>query len=277
MKSSAPIFTVACLQLNSTNNLWKNIDKVLGLIDRAVANGAMLICMPENVVMMESSSKRSIEKAQYAKHHPAINAFKLSAKQHKIWLHCGSLSIKTPGSRLANRTVVISPEGCVVGEYDKINMFDVDLGNGERYAESATFAPGKKLTLVTLPWGVMGLTICYDIRFPALYRSLAQGGAQMIVVPSAFTVTTGQAHWMVLLRARAIETGCFIFAPAQVGAHSKNRQTFGHSMIIDPWGRVLAEAKDEDNVILAEIDLSLVALARKKIPSFTHDAVYRTP
>lgn len=267
-------FKVACLQLSSSNDLFENINIIIALIDSAATRGAELICMPENAVMMENSSKRSIEKAANVAKNPALEAFKFSAKKHKIWLHCGSLSIKLSSGKLANRTFVISPEGRVVGEYDKINMFDVDLGGGERYKESNTFVPGKKLTLVPLPWGTMGLTICYDLRFPSLYRSLAQGGAHMIAVPSAFTAVTGRAHWMVLLQARAIETGCFIFAPAQVGLHSRNRQTHGHSMIIDPWGRILVEAKNDDNIILADIDVNLVAAVRKKINSVNHDAIY---
>ncbi len=247
---------------------------IIALIDSAATRGAELICMPENAVMMENSSKRSIEKAANVNKNPALEAFKSAAKKQKVWLHCGSLSIKLSSGKLANRTFVISPEGRVVGEYDKINMFDVDLGGGERYKESNTFVPGQKLTLVPLPWGTMGLTICYDLRFPSLYRSLAQGGAHMIAVPSAFTVVTGRAHWTVLLQARAIETGCFIFAPAQVGLHSSNRQTYGHSMIIDPWGRILVEAKNDDNIILADIDVNLVAAVRKKINSVNHDAIY---
>ena len=267
-------FKVACLQLSSSNDLFENISIIIALIDSAATRGAELICMPENAVMMENNSKRSIEKAANVAKNPALEAFKFSAKKHKVWLHCGSLSIKLSSGKLANRTFVISPEGRVVGEYDKINMFDVDLGGGERYKESNTFVPGKKLTLVPLPWGTMGLTICYDLRFPSLYRSLAQGGAHMIAVPSAFTAVTGRAHWMVLLQARAIETGCFIFAPAQVGLHSRNRQTHGHSMIIDPWGRILVEAKNDDNIILADIDVNLVAAVRKKINSVNHDAIY---
>jgi predicted amidohydrolase len=201
--------------------------------------------------------------------HPAIKAFQDLAQDLDIWLHGGTLAIKV-GKKIANRTFVFAPDGSIVAKYDKIHMFDVDLDNGESYRESETFTPGDELVLVGLPWGGLGLSTCYDVRFPYLYRALAQNGAQMLAVPSAFTVTTGQAHWEVLLRARAIETGCYVFAPAQTGTHFGGRQTYGHSLIIDPWGTVLADGESEPGIIIADIDMSNVAAARAKIPSLSH-------
>ncbi|MCK5445439.1 MAG: carbon-nitrogen hydrolase family protein, partial [Rhodospirillaceae bacterium] len=176
---------------------------------------------------------------------------------------------------LANRTLVFSPDGEIAARYDKIHMFDVDLSESESYRESETFQPGGEKVSVDLPWGRLGLTTCYDVRFPYLYRDLALGGADFIAVPSAFTKTTGEAHWHVLLRARAIENGCFIFAPAQTGDHVGKRQTYGHSLIINPWGQVLADAGIEPGFIAAEINVGEVHAARTKVPSLKHDRDYK--
>ena len=264
-------FTVACLQVNAGNVMEENIRKALEYTEAAVAKGADLILMPENVTMMEWGREAITSKAQTESGHAGLAAFREAAKRHGIWMHCGSLSISLDAGRVANRTHVLDSSGCTVAVYDKIHMFDVDLGGGERYAESSTFAPGDQAVIANLPWGRLGLTICYDLRFPALYRKLAQAGADFISVPSAFTQVTGEAHWHVLLRARAIETGSYIFAPAQTGTHAAGRKTYGHALIVDPWGRIIADAGTDPGIIISEIDLKEVAKARKRMPSLRHD------
>lgn len=262
---------VACLQVSAGNDLTQNIETAVGLISEAVDGGAAFVLMPENVTMMEWGRKAIISKAQTEKDHQGLTAFRAAAKQHGIWLHCGSLAISLDDGRVANRTYVLDSDGEIAARYDKIHMFDVDLGNGERYAESSTFAPGDTAVVVDLPWGKLGLTICYDLRFPSLFRDLAQAGADMITVPSAFTQVTGEAHWHVLLRSRAIETGAFVFAPAQTGTHPADRKTFGHALIVDPWGKVIADAGTEPGFVSATIDMTDVDRTRKKMPSLGHD------
>ena len=264
-------FTVACLQVTAGNELQDNVATAVRFIDQAVDGGAEFVMMPENVTMMEWGRKAITSKGRPEQDHEGLAAFRESAKRHKVWIHCGSLSISLDDGRVANRTYVLDDAGEIVATYDKIHMFDVDLGDGERYAESTTFAPGDKAVVVDLPWGKLGLTICYDLRFPALYRSIAQGGAELIAVPSAFTQVTGEAHWHVLLRARAIETGSFIVAPAQTGTHPGDRKTFGHALIVDPWGKVLADAGKETGLVSAKIDLNKVEKVRKRMPSLSHD------
>jgi predicted amidohydrolase len=187
-----------------------------------------------------------------------------------VTLHVGSLAIQASPDRAANRSFLIDPHGEIKARYDKIHMFDVDLANGESYRESNNFRPGEIAVLTDLPWGRLGMTICYDLRFPALYRALAEAGASFLAVPAAFTKQTGEAHWHVLLRARAIENGCFVLAAAQGGTHENGRATYGHSIVIDPWGKVLAEGDTEPGVVMAEIDPAAVVAARAKIPSLQH-------
>lgn len=264
-------FIAACLQVNAGNDLNENVVVALDLIERAVGAGADFVLMPENVTMMEWGRKAIIAQAASETDHPGLAAFKEAARHHEIWLHCGSLAISLPDGRVANRTYVLDSEGEIRASYDKIHMFDVDLGGGERYAESSTFAPGDKAVTADLPWCKLGLTICYDLRFPALYRTLAQAGAKVITVPAAFTQVTGEAHWHTLLKARAIETGAYVLAPAQTGVHPADRKTYGHALIVDPWGQVIADAGSEVGVITAKIDLGLVDRVRKKMPSLEHD------
>lgn len=271
MANNETSFKAACLQVNAGNELAENIEVALALIARAANDGAQLVLMPENVAMMEWGRKAILAKAFPEREHPALAVFREAARAHQVWLHCGSLAVSLPDGRVANRTYVLDPDGETISSYDKIHMFDVNLGEGERYAESSTFAPGEKAVLADLPWGTLGLTICYDLRFPALFRALAQGGAKMITVPAAFTQVTGEAHWHTLLKARAIETGCYIFAPAQTGVHPADRKTYGHALIVDPWGKVIADAGTEAGIISAEINLDLVDRVRKKMPSLEHD------
>jgi predicted amidohydrolase len=270
MNSPSRTLRISCLQVTAGNDLDENVQAALELVDQSVAAGADFVLMPENVTMMEWGRKAIISKAQRETDHKGLAAFQECAQRHGIWIHTGSLSISLDDGRVANRTYVLNDKGEVAAQYDKIHMFDVDLGGGERYAESSTFAPGDKAVIVDLPWGRLGLTICYDLRFPSLYRNLGKAGAEIIAVPSAFTQVTGDAHWHVLLRARAIETGSFIVAPAQTGSHPGDRKTFGHALIIDPWGRVVADAGTEPGFKSAEIDLSQVEKVRKRMPSLSH-------
>jgi predicted amidohydrolase len=197
----------------------------------------------------------------------SLAAFRELARKLRIFLHIGSLAIKQSPERAANRSFLIDPDGKIVARYDKIHMFDVDLANGESYRESRSYLPGDIAVTADLPWGKLGLTVCYDLRFPALYRALAEAGSSFLAIPSAFTRQTGEAHWHVLNRARAIENGSFVFAAAQTGRHENGRETFGHSLIVDPWGRILAEGGTEPGIILAEVDPAQVAAARSQIPS----------
>jgi len=224
---------------------------------------------------MEWGRENTIAKAQPEATHAALKAFQALAAELGIWVHCGSLAVALPNSKVANRNYVITPKGEIAACYDKIHMFDVNLGNGERYAESATFDPGDETVFVDLPWGRLGLTICYDLRFPHLYRHLAQRGADFLAIPSAFTRTTGEAHWHVLVRARAIETGCFVFAPAQTGEHAGGRKTYGHSLIVSPWGTVLADAGTAPGYVIATIDPAEIGQARSKIPALSLETKFQ--
>ncbi|MBF0248199.1 MAG: carbon-nitrogen hydrolase family protein [Alphaproteobacteria bacterium] len=262
-------FKAACVQLNASNDMAANIKAAAEGARRAAGMGAKLILFPENVAMMTFGPDNIRAMARPQTDHPAIPAFAALAKELGVWLHGGTLAIWS-GERVANRAFVFSPDGAIRATYDKIHMFDVDLPGGESYRESETFTPGDALVVANTPWGGLGLSTCYDVRFPYLYRALAQSGAGMLAVPSAFTVPTGRAHWHVLLRARAIENGCYVFAPAQTGVHFAGRRTYGHSLIVDPWGDVLADGGDGPGVIVADIDPARVQEVRAQIPSLRH-------
>lgn len=268
-------FKAACLQVTAGRDLTPNIDAACGLAREARAAGAELVLMPENVAMMEWGKANIVAKAMPEDRHIALAAFRDLARETGLWLHAGTLAVLTADGRVANRAFVIAPDGRIVASYDKIHMFDVDLPGGESYRESATFAPGERAVVARTPWGGLGLTICYDLRFPQLYRALAKAGADFLTVPAAFTRVTGMAHWHILLRARAIETGCFVFAPAQCGKHETGRETYGHALIVAPWGEVLADAGETPGFCLAEIDTDLVKQARGQIPALTHDREFR--
>ncbi|MFC1673929.1 carbon-nitrogen hydrolase family protein [Pseudomonadota bacterium] len=265
---SAP-FKVACVQVNASDDMAENIDAACAYAHQAALLGAELVLFPENVSMMTFGEDQIRANARAEDDHPAIAQFQELARQLDIWLHGGTLAIKV-GDKIANRAYIFAPDGSIAATYDKIHMFDVDLDGGESYRESATFSPGEEKVLTDLPWGGMGLSTCYDVRFPYLYRALAQDGAKFLAVPAAFTVPTGKAHWEVLLRARAIENGCYVFAPAQTGTHAGGRQTYGHALIIDPWGEVIADAGTEPGIVIADIDPAKVIEARTKVPSLTH-------
>jgi len=247
------------------------------LIREAQGQGAHFIATPENTTLMAPDGGAKIEKSFTQEADPALPAFRSLAEELGIWLLIGSLAIKVSETKTANRSFLIDPTGRIAAQYDKIHLFDVDLPSGEKYRESNTVAGGSRGVLAETPWGKVGLTICYDLRFPKLYRALAQAGAFMLTVPSAFTETTGKAHWHTLLRARAIENGAFVIAPAQGGLHANGRRTYGHSMIVAPWGDILAEGGTEPGVITAEIDTDLVADARARVPSLRHDRDFDGP
>ncbi len=270
-------FKVALVQMNSGREIGPNIDAASRLVRDARGAGAELIVTPENTTMIEPKRALILERARTEAEHPAIPAFKSLAAEIGAWLLIGSMTIKLDERACANRSFLFSPAGEIVARYDKIHMFDVDLADGESYRESATFRPGPRAVVAGLPFGRLGLSICYDLRFANLYRTLAQAGASFLAVPAAFTVPTGRAHWHVLLRARAIETGCYVFAPAQCGEHAEGRRTYGHSLVVSPWGEILAEGGEKPGVILAEIDPAKVEEARAMVPALRHDRDFSKP
>ncbi len=269
------LFKAACVQVNASNDMDTNIAKARDMVREAAAQGANLICLPENVAMMEFGGENVIAKSYPQTEHPGLGAFRDLAVETKSWILIGSLAIRLENGKVANRCFLLNDQGEIVGQYDKIHLFDVDLAGGESYRESNTFDGGDRAVLAQTPWGPLGMSICYDVRFPHLYRDYAQAGANIITVPAAFTKQTGEAHWKVLLRARAIETGSYVIAPGQCGEHKGGRQTYGHSLIINPWGEVLAEGADEPCVLIADIDMDVVAATRGKIPSLKHDRAYQ--
>ena len=271
-------FKAAVVQMRSTRSVEENVAAASELIREAASAGADFIATPEMTPLMESERAR-LDTATYPDDgaHPTIAAFQTLASEIGRWLLLGSLAVKTDEGRLANRSILFAPDGGIAARYDKIHMFDVTVSDTERYQESRNFRPGEAPALARLPWGVLGLSVCYDLRFPYLYRALAKAGAEFLAVPSAFTKVTGQAHWHVLLRARAIETGCYVFAPAQGGRHENGRETYGHSLIVDPWGRVIAEAGEEPAIAMAKIDPEEVVKARARIPALTHDVNLSPP
>ncbi|MBX3512725.1 MAG: carbon-nitrogen hydrolase family protein [Xanthobacteraceae bacterium] len=256
--------------MRTSLSVEKNIDDASKLIREAKGLGAQYIQTPEMTNIMEQGRDGLFAQLKEEERDDALAAFRQLARDLKVHLHLGSLAIKASEDKAVNRSFLIGPDGEVVVRYDKIHLFDVQLPGGESYRESNTYRPGEIAVTADLPWGRLGLTICYDLRFPALYRALASAGAHFLAVPAAFTKQTGEAHWHVLQRARAIETGSFVLAAAQGGHHENGRDTFGHSLIIDPWGKVLAEGGTDPQVVIAEIDAEEVAKVRARIPSLEH-------
>jgi deaminated glutathione amidase len=263
-------FTVGLIAMRSGRDPQTNLDAVLAAIDQAKGAGADYVLTPEMTNIMETKRDRLFANILPDESDPTLATLREVARKVGIFIHIGSLAIKASPEKAVNRSFLIDRQGDIVARYDKIHMFDVDLGEGETYRESNTYRAGELAVVADLPWGRIGLTVCYDLRFPALYRALAEAGASFLAIPSAFTRVSGEAHWHVLQRARAIENGCFVFAAAQGGKHENGRETFGHSLIIDPWGRILAEGGTEPGVVLAEIDPAEVVAARAKIPSLHH-------
>jgi len=263
-------FRAALVQLRASRDIAANLDQAEALIRQAVRGGARYVQTPENTALMELEPERVLAQVQPEAESVPLQRLRSLAAELGVWLHVGSLGIKIDEGRVANRSFVIDPHGDVAARYDKLHMFDVDLAGGESYRESQYYGPGSKAVIADLPFGRLGMTICYDLRFPALYRALATAGADLIAIPAAFTKQTGQAHWHVLVRARAIETGAFVLAATQGGLHENGRETFGHSMIVSPWGEILAEAGEDPGVIFADIDVAASAEARARIPSLKH-------
>ncbi|MEQ3628984.1 MAG: carbon-nitrogen hydrolase family protein [Hyphomonas sp.] len=264
---------VACVQMRSGVEIAPNIVAASDLIRDAAGQGAQLVTTPEMTNLLDIRPGKARPKIVPEADDQTLGAMRGLAAELGIWMLIGSIAVTLAGEdRLANRSVLIAPDGSVRARYDKIHMFDVEVGDGQSYRESRAYRPGERAVLTETEFGKLGMTICYDVRFPHLYRKLAQAGAGILTIPAAFTRVTGKAHWHVLVRARAIETGSFVIAPAQGGKHEDGRETFGHSLIVSPWGEVLAEkADDEPGVILADLDLDAVAKARRRIPSLGND------
>ena len=270
--------TVACVQMRSGTDVEANVAHASALIRQAAAKGARLIGTPEMTSLMNRKPGATFSASTDEAGDAALAAFRQLARELEVDLLIGSLAIRAEGEKCANRSFLIGPDGAVKARYDKIHMFDVQLNAGNIYRESESYAAGSSTVVAEAGGAKLGMTVCYDLRFPHLFRDLAKAGAEIIAVPAAFTRITGEAHWHVLLRARAIETGCFVMAPAQGGRHEDGRETYGHSLIVAPWGEIVAEADHaEPGVIVAVLDLDEVASARSKIPALTHDRAYSPP
>jgi len=267
---SAGTFKAAMIQMRSGLKPATNIDDAVRMIGEAKSAGADYVLTPEMTNVLVAKREQLFAAVVEEEADTSLATLRELARKLGVHIHIGSLAIKISPDRAANRSFLVDPKGDIAARYDKIHMFDVDLADGESYRESRNYRPGELAVLADLPWGLLGLTVCYDLRFPALYRALAEAGATMLAIPSAFTKQTGEAHWHVLIRTRAIENGCFVFAAAQGGKHENGRETYGHSLIVDPWGRILAEGGIEPGVVMAEIDPAEVANARARIPSLHH-------
>lgn len=266
------ILKAACVQLNNTPDLHKNLVRSTAIVREAAAAGAQLIATPEYTCIMRDIGGDRLETAAEERDHKVLKHYQALAKELGIWILLGSISIKVGKVRIQNRSFLINAEGDIVARYNKIHLFDVDLPNGQSFRESKMVEPGDKAVIADSPWGKIGMTVCYDVRFPHLYRMLAKAGASIITIPSAFSMPTGEAHWELFVRSRASETGCFVLAPGQCGLHEGSRQTWGHSMIVNPWGKILAEATGkETGFITADLDLSEVEKYRQNIPALNND------
>ncbi|WP_336964615.1 carbon-nitrogen hydrolase family protein [Sphingobium aquiterrae] len=261
---------VACVQTCATPDVPANLAQAYGLIEKAAGQGAQLVALPEAFDCLVPTATEMHDYARQEADHLALNMLRQLAGQLRIWLLAGSVSARSVDGAVANRSVLIAPDGDVAARYDKVHLFDVDLPDGTSARESDFYRAGTTGVVAQAPWGRLGMSICYDVRFPGLYRSLAGAGAEIIAVPAAFSSMTGPLHWEALLRARAIETGSFVIAPAQCGHHYGERWSHGHSMIIDPWGRILAQAGSQVDVIMADIDLEEVYRFRSAIPSLAN-------
>lgn len=273
---TSQIFRAGLVQMRSGRTIEANVRDATALIREAAAGGAQYVQTPEVTTQMERDRAKQMIETRPEAGNPSLAHFQTVARELKIWLHIGSMAVAVDNGQMANRAFLIGPTGAIAAKYDKIHMFDVALPNGETYRESKMFRPGSEAVLadVAISDSVhvkLGMTICYDLRFPGLYRALAQAGAQVLAIPAAFTKPTGEAHWLTLMRARAIENGCYVIAAAQAGKHENGRETYGHSVVVAPWGEVVAEAGSEPGVMFAEIDLGKVIEARTQVPSLLHD------
>jgi predicted amidohydrolase len=278
MYDKSNVISVSCLQYTSTTNELHTLEMIKPLINKAIDLGSDIIALPECATAIQGDPSNTIKLAKTQSENISLKILKEIAKTNSVHILIGSLPIKT-NNKITNRSFLIGPNGKTLYKYDKIHMFDVNLPNGESYKESDTYSPGSKAVLAKVKLQKIvkiGMTICYDLRFPNLFQDLAINGAEIITVPSAFSKNTGKLHWHTLLRARAIETGCFIIAPAQTGTHCKGRKTYGHSLIISPWGKIIADAKKEKNLINAKINLDIVKEARLAIPNLNAQRKYLT-
>jgi len=269
---------LACVQLTTACDPADNLPVIAARVGAAAAAGAQLVALPETCSFMEKNRAAMRARLERQSDSEVLAALQNIARENGVYLLIGSMILADEKSdKAVNRCLLLAPDGAVKAQYDKIHMFDVSLDNGERHHESASYAAGDALVVGDALGARLGLSICYDVRFPNLYQRLAALGAQVIFVPSAFTRQTGEAHWHILLRARAIETGCFIIAPAQIGTHENGRETYGHGLIVNPWGRIIAEAEADDEFVLAELDMAEVTKARRQIPALQHGAAYHLP
>lgn len=269
---------VGLVQLTSGTEVADNLAWSQSLIAEAAGEGAELVCLPEVVNLMQRRRRLAREQVSTEAADEALPAWQQQARELGIWLHIGSMVVALEDDdRFANRGFLIDPSGAIQARYDKIHMFDVELEGGERHRESDGFRPGDRAVLASTPWGGYGMSICYDVRFAQLYRRLAQAGARVLTVPAAFTRTTGKAHWHTLLKARAIETGSFVVAAAQCGDHADGRKTYGHSLVVAPWGEVLADGGEAPGVVMADLDLTAVERARAMVPAWQLNATFSGP
>ncbi len=265
------------MQLNSGNDMAANLRAAGDGVRKAVEQGAQLVMLPEYVALLDGSGRVMRENSYSEDQHSALAAFRALAGGTRAWLLVGSLTVKIDDERMANRSYLLAADGTIAARYDKIHMFDATLPSGKAIRESGAYRPGTRAVVTQTPWGPLGLTVCYDLRFPHLYRALAKAGAMFLAVPSSFQRETGVAHWHALLRSRAIENLSYVFAPAMCGEHPGNRSTYGHSLIIDPWGRILAELGDEPGIAIADINTDEVARVRGMLPSLEHDREFTAP
>jgi predicted amidohydrolase len=272
-----PAFKAACVQLNSGNDLNANLRSIADAVGAAAAQGAQLVMLPEYAALLDGSGRVMRENSFSEDAHPALDSCRALARKHALHLLVGSLTVRVDDERMANRSFLLAPDGSTVASYDKIHMFDVTLPSGKVIRESSAYQPGDRAVTAKTPWGTLGMTVCYDLRFPHLFRALAKAGAHFLAVPSSFQRETGVAHWHSLLRARAIENLAYVFAPAMCGEHPGNRSTFGHSLIIDPWGKIIAELGTEPGICYAEINIDEVLRVRGMLPALTHDRPFVLP
>lgn len=268
---------IACLQTNSGSDFDANLSTLAAMTREAAAGGARLVLSAEYALMMDGSGRTMREKALPPDGEPALSALKALSRELDVWQLAGSLTLKSDDGRMFNRSLLISAQGEVVAAYDKIHMFDATLPGGTVIRESSAYRPGGQAVIAGTPWGRLGMSVCYDLRFPQLYRALGQGGATLLAVPSSFQRETGRAHWHVLLRARAIENAAFVIAPALCGDHPGKRSTYGHSLVVDPWGEVLADGGEAPGIVYADLDLAQVEKVRGMLPSLTHDRPFAPP
>ncbi len=270
-------FKAACVQLNAGNDLAANLRAIESSVREAAAHGAQLVTLPEYAALLDGSGRVMRENSFAEDLHPALATCSALARETGVWLLAGSVTIRIDDSDMANRSFLFGPDGAVVARYDKIHMFDVTLPSGKVIRESSAYRPGDRAVMARTPWGLMGMTVCYDLRFPQLFRALARAGALFLTVPASFQRETGVAHWHSLLRARAIENLAYVVAPAMCGEHAGGRSTYGHSLIIDPWGKIIAELGTEPGICYADINPDEVLRVRSMLPALTHDTDFVAP